>query len=113
MKLEDYKDTKTLVHFNSEQEYLGLLKDLIHIFSGWDSRYKSRRKRLEDIEDGNVYIDMVGDCLLKESDARNANFDDYVILEASELFLSEHLINFYYINKDGIKTNKVAKNLVT
>jgi hypothetical protein len=110
--LSQYKGTKTLIAFNDDDEYVGVLKLLVDIFHGWNSRLDDSSRRDSDLVSQFKYINMFEDCL-ERTNFREKYKDDYVVIEACEFLadFEESLINFHYINKDGVKTSKVAKSI--
>lgn len=83
-KIANYKDTKTLIKVNSQEELDQLIPLLNTIYKGWYiGRYWNDKISVR-------YIDMTIDGI------RNEILPDYEILEASE-FITPSVINTYSI----------------
>ncbi len=89
-KLEDYKNTKTYIKFNSDEQY-NLLVPLLneHFKSDGVSIWKYASKNYGVMEEGYQYIDMAGNCF-EISENLNPNFK---VINASE-FLNR--LNYYF-----------------
>jgi len=107
--IKEYRDTNTLIKFNSIEELKKLINERVStVFDGW---------KLRDFNDDFKkygFIDMSRDVYVsKNLDKAQRNYVEYIVIEAAEFFESfeEPEIKFHYINNAGVKTFKVAKRL--